>query len=74
VNQHRTGTPLQSVESTSLTELTTESWKCIVLAGFLGGFAERLVPSLLKNLQSRVDNRASDEQGTDGPGKQAPAT
>jgi hypothetical protein len=31
-----------------MTEPPARSWTCIVLMGFLGGFAERLVPSLLQ--------------------------
>jgi hypothetical protein len=42
---------------TEMTALTAANWKCIVLVGFLAGFAERLVPSLLKNLQSGVENQ-----------------
>lgn len=59
-------------EAPSMTELTARSWKCIVLVGFLGGFAERLVPSLLKNLQSRVENRPTDEQRGAAPDKEVP--
>jgi hypothetical protein len=58
----------------SMTELSAESWKCILLAGFLGGFAERLVPSLLKNLQSGVENRVADDRNSGAPGKQLPPT
>jgi len=51
-------------------ELTAQTWKCIVLVGFLGGFAERLVPSLLQNLQSKVENRVKDEQNRVAAGKE----
>jgi hypothetical protein len=33
-----------------------------VLVGFLGGFAERLVPSLLSTLQSRVEKRIAEDR------------
>jgi hypothetical protein len=45
-----------------MTELSARSWTCIVLMGFLGGFAERLVPSLLQSFQSRVENGATNNQ------------
>jgi hypothetical protein len=38
----------------SMDVLSAVSWKCIILLGFLGGFAERLVPLLLGSLQSGV--------------------
>jgi len=37
-----------------LTPLTDQNWICIALIGFLGGFAEQLVPNLLQAFQSRV--------------------
>jgi hypothetical protein len=45
-----------------MSDLSVESWKCIVLVGFLGGFAERLVPSLLSTLQSRVEKRIAEDR------------
>jgi hypothetical protein len=47
---------------TEMTALTASNWKSIVLVGFLAGFAERLVPSLLKNLQSGVENQGRNVQ------------
>jgi hypothetical protein len=38
-------------ETQSMTEPSPVGWKCVVLVGFLGGFAERLVPSLLRTLK-----------------------
>ena len=42
----------------------------------LGGFAERLVPSLLSTLQSRVENRISEDRGknvaNEAPKEEAP--
>jgi hypothetical protein len=59
-------------EPDSLSALTADSWKCIVLVGFLGGFAERLVPSLLQNLQGSVENRVTDAAGKTIAGEKGP--
>jgi hypothetical protein len=45
----------------SMTRLASNAWTFIALAGFLGGFAERLVPSLLRSLETR---KAIDDRGT----------
>lgn len=70
------GEGIVKVLTSPMSELSVESWKCIVLVGFLGGFAERLVPSLLSTLQSRVENRISEDRGknvaNEAPKEEAP--
>lgn len=58
--------------STLMAALSPASWKCILLAGFLGGFAERLVPSLLGTLQSRSDGHAAERSATSTAGEGEP--
>jgi hypothetical protein len=65
INGTVSGKGIAAVLTSPITELSAESWKCIVLIGFLGGFAERLVPSLLQTLQSRVENRVTKDQTND---------
>src|SRR5262249_46463526 len=70
---------LSLFKSVPMDSLTDQSWKCIVLVGFLAGFAERLIPSLLQTLESRVENPAVDsgaakkakDAGAIGAGQQA---
>jgi Co/Zn/Cd efflux system component len=38
-------------------------WQSISLVGFLGGFAERLVPSLLATFERRAETGTSDDAG-----------
>jgi hypothetical protein len=42
---------------------STVDWQNISLVGFLGGFAERLVPSLLATFERRAGTGTSDERG-----------
>jgi len=42
---------------------STVDWQSISLVGFLGGFAERLVPSLLATFERRAETGTSDDAG-----------
>jgi len=69
INGTVVGEEITKLLTEQIKELTDQSWKCIVLVGFLGGFAERLVPSLLQNFQNRVENRVKDGQSRAAAGK-----
>jgi len=48
-------------------------WQNISLVGFLGGFAERLVPSLLATFERRAGTETGEEPSGSSPGQAAPA-
>ena len=50
-----------------MTKLPLNAWTYIALAGFIGGFAERLVPSLLQSFD-RQSSKAGDNRGSTGRG------
>jgi hypothetical protein len=64
INSTVFGEGIAKLFESPVTELSAQSWRCIVLVGFLGGFAERLVPSLLKTFQSRLENGITNSQTT----------
>jgi len=60
---------LSLFKSIRMDSVTDASWKCIVLVGFLAGFAERLIPSLLQTLESRVENPAVETEAAQARAK-----